>query len=482
MADRSRAGIDMSFTFGKGKKPSAPPSSDTPFRMLVLGDFGGHASRGELRPLAGVRPLRVDVDSFPGLFAKLAPKLQIKLGDQPPFTLAFKDLDAFHPDHLFASTDFFAPMRELRRQLQDPKTFAIAAAMVGSVKAPEPAPSQQQVGDHAEDLQRLLGRAPSAPVAAPSTPTSIVDNLMRQAVAPHVVAKADPRQADVMAAVDAMSGELMRAVLHDPGFQQIEALWRGLDGLVRSLVLDENLQIFILDVSREELSADFASAASLTDTAIYRIVVDQAGDAPWSLLADGNRYERSKEDAALLARLGTIAQSVEAAVVAGIDFSTWKAGFPSIEDQGAWTALRNSPAATAIAVAAPSLLVRLPYGKDTDATERFVFTEQTNPPVGGRYLWGTAALPVAQLIAQSYSAAGGWDFSPGDEHIVRPGLAAGVCHRRPHQGRLGPDGFRAGQGRGSHAALAEPGFSPHRPGRPLAKRMTWGHPGDREPP
>lgn len=418
MADRSRAGIEMNFAFGKGKRPSPPPSEDTPFRMLVIGDFGGHSSRGEIRSLGGVRPVRVDVDSFPGLFAKLAPKLQVQLGDQPSFTLAFKDLDAFHPDPLFVSSEFFSPMRELRRQLQDPKTFAVAAAMVGSVRPPETAPSQQQVAEHTEDLQRLLGRAPSAPVAMPATPTSIVDNLMREAVASHVVAKADPRQADVVASVDGMTAELMRAVLQDAGFKQLEALWRGLDGLVRTLELDDNLQVFVLDVSRDELTSDFASAAELTQSALYRLVVDEAGEKPWSLLVLGTQIRRGKEDAALLARMGTIAQSVQAAVVAGMDFSTWKAGFSSLEDQGAWAALRSSPAAGAIAVAAPSLLVRLPYGKDTDAIERFAFTEQTNPPVSERYLWGSAAIPVAQLIAQSYSAAGGWGFSPGDEAIV----------------------------------------------------------------
>ena len=418
MADRSRAGIEMNFAFGKGKKPSLPPSSDTPFRMLVLGDFGGRASRAELRSLGGLRPQRVDLDSFAGVFAKLAPKAQIRLGEQPPFTLAFTDLDAFHPDHLFSTSDFFAPMRELRRQLQDPKTFAMAAAMVGSVKPPAAPPSQDQVVAHADDLQRLLGRAPSAPVAAAPTSTSIVDGLIREAVAPHVVAKTDPRQAETIAAVDGMTGELMRAVLHDSGFQQLESLWRSLDGLVRTVELDENLQIFILDVSREELAQDFASAPSLAETAMYRLVVDQVGDKPWSMLVDGNRYGRTKGDAALLARLGTIAQAVEAAVVVGTDFSTWRAGFSSVEDQGAWAALRNSPAATSVALAAPSILLRVPYGKDTDATERFAFAEQTNPPTSEGYLWGSAAFSVAQLIAQSYAAAGGWDFSPGDECIV----------------------------------------------------------------
>ena len=423
MADRSRAGFEMNFAFGKGPKPKLDQREDAPLRMLVLGDFGGHASRGQVRQVAELRPQRVDLDKFPSLFAKIAPEIQIRLGDQPPFTIAIRDLEDFHPDKLFASLEFFAPMRELRQQLQDPKTFALAAAMVGSIgsvavaKPAEAAPTAGEIAAHGEDLQRLLGR-PSTPEAVALKPASAVDGMIREAVAPYVVGKADPRQADLIAAVDGMTSELMRAVLHDPGFQQVEAVWRGLDRLIRTLELDEMLQVFVLDVSRAELTEDFSAASGLAETALYGIVVDRVGDKPWSLLVDCNTYGRTQADATLLARLGTLAQEVEAAVVAGMDWSKFSAGFASREDERAWAALRNSTAATSIGMALPSILLRLPYGKSTDPTDRFVFTEQTSPPSSGRYLWGSSALVVAQLLGQSFASAGGWDFAPGDESAI----------------------------------------------------------------
>jgi type VI secretion system protein ImpC len=417
MADRSRAGIEMNFTFGKGRKPKTEGNPDAPMRMLVLGDFGGHASRAEVRPGTALRPLRVDLDSFAALLGKIAPRIQIQLGDQAPFTIPIREIEDFHPDHLFTSLELFAPMRELRRQLQDPKTFALAAAMIGSIggaKPAEAAPTASEMAVHGEDVQRLLGK-PSTAQAPAVPPVSAVDAMIREAVAPHLVGKTDPRQADLIAAVDGMTGELMRAVLHDPGFQAVEAAWRGLDRVVRALVLDETLQIFVLDISRAELAGDFAAAPSLAETAMYGIVVDRPGDKPWSLLVDCNGYGRGQEYAALLARLGTLAQEVGAAVVAGLSWSAFSAGFASLEDERAWSALRNSTAATSIAVAVPGLLLRLPYGKGTDPVERFAFTEQTSPPTPGRYLWGSSALGVAQLVAQSFAAAGGWDFAPGDE-------------------------------------------------------------------
>lgn len=417
MADQSRAGIKAEFTFGKGRK-TAPPPSDTPaFRMLVLADLGGHAARGEVRPGSALRPQRIDLDTFPSVLSKIAPRIPIAIGSEPPFTIAIEDMEDFHPDHLFSHLAFFAPLRELRRQLQDGKAFARAAALMGKAAELEPAATAPASVSADDDLLRLLGR-PASTAPTPAGPAAAVESLIRQAVGGNIVGKPDPRQAELIAGVDRMSGELMRAVLHDAGFQSVEAAWRGLDRLVRTLELDDSLQVFVLDVSREELLADFAAVNDLVDSAMHRILIGQAFEMPWALVVYADRCSREQEDAAILARLGTLAQSVEAAVVAGIDWRMWSAGSPSPEDLRACSALRQSPAAAAIAVAAPAVLLRLPYGKATDAIEGFAFSEQTSPPAAERYLWGSAAFALAELLARSYAAAGGWGFSPGDVSAI----------------------------------------------------------------
>jgi type VI secretion system protein ImpC len=420
MADRSRAGIEMNFAFGKTKRPEPEPSEDAPMRLLVLGDFGAHRSLGQVRPGAEFRPLRVDIDSFSSLFGRIGPQIALRLGDQPPFTIAIKELDDFHPDHLFASLELFAPLRKLRQQILDPKTFALAAAQLGMPATPVASDVAAQASANDEDLSRLLGRPSSGAKPADPSPSaaSIVGEMIRESVAPHVVGKSDPRQADLLAAVDGMAGDLMRAVLHDPVFQEVEATWRSLDSLVRAIALDETLQVFVLDASREEIVEDLAGSPTLADSALYRIVADHAGDEPWSLLVDLHAYRRGQEDAALLSRLGAIAQQVDAAVLVGMDWIAWSSGFAAPEAEQAWTALRNLPAATSVAVALPGLLLRLPYGKDTDPIESFTFAEQSLPPAASRYLWGSAAAAVAQLLAQSFASAGGWNFSPGDDSSI----------------------------------------------------------------
>jgi len=411
MGDEKRAGIEMDFRFGKSNRQGPRPDAEVPLRMLVIADFGGHSGQGEVRTGALLRPRRVNIESLPSICTALAPQVRIGLGDREPFTIAFGDLDEFHPDHLYASLDLFAPMRELRRQIQNPQTFAAAAARLGA--ADRAAASPAAASTEGSDIQRLLGRAPATADqgVAPVSPTSVVDSMIRQALASHITAKADPRQADLLAVVDQTSAGLMRAILHDPAFQSVEAVWRGLDFLVRSLEVEEDVEVFVVDVSLEEMGAAFAASATLEETELFRLLADSDADAPWSLLVSLAPYRPTASHAALLARLGAIAQVGGAALLAGMGWAAWTAGFAATADQQAWRELRGSACAASVGIALPRMLLRLPYGKKSDPVEQFNFEEQ---PPADAYLWGSGALACAALIGKSFGDAGGWDFSPGD--------------------------------------------------------------------
>ena len=57
-------------------------------------------------------------------------------------------------------------------------------------------------------------------------------------------------------------------------------------------------------------------------------------------------------------------------------------------------------------------MLRLPYGKKTDRTERFDFEEMPGKPRHSDYLWGNPAFACVYLIAQSFSEYG-WDMRAG---------------------------------------------------------------------
>ena len=62
----------------------------------------------------------------------------------------------------------------------------------------------------------------------------------------------------------------MTHILHDEGFQTLEAAWRGLDMLVHGLDTDTLIHLYILDVSKEKLTADLKGTADVRDSEAYR--------------------------------------------------------------------------------------------------------------------------------------------------------------------------------------------------------------------
>ncbi|HEV7803133.1 MAG TPA: type VI secretion system contractile sheath large subunit, partial [Burkholderiales bacterium] len=265
--------------------------------------------------------------------------------------------------------------------------------------------------------------------AAPAV--SGIDALIRDAVAPHIVPDAPPHQAQYLASVDAATCEQMNALLHSPAFQDLEALWRGVYRLVANLELGEELQLYVLDVTKRELLQDLAGAQTdLASSAVYRLLVDEAsgtpGSEPWSLIAGHYDFGRGGEDVALLAALGAIGSHAGApflaAAKAEIAGCTTFAAAPdpgdwddaSGDDAQAWNSLRASAMAPWIGLAAPRMLLRLPYGKNAERIDAFEFDELGVKRQHEHYLWGNPALACVLLIGRAF-AARGWDMAPGDE-------------------------------------------------------------------
>ena len=110
-------------------------SSQTPFRIGVLGDFSGRGNRGlcESGPALGKRrPIVVDRDNLEEVMARLGVELHLPAGEGKRVAVRFRELDDFHPDRLVPQIEVFDKLRALRRKLSNTSTFAEAAAEVRS--------------------------------------------------------------------------------------------------------------------------------------------------------------------------------------------------------------------------------------------------------------------------------------------------------------------------------------------------------------
>jgi len=429
------------------EQPQVRPEPETPFRIVILGDFSGRANRGLCESgeaLARRRPLLIDRDNFDSVLAKLAPRLELAPGgeDGSHISLRFADLDDFHPDRLFEKAQIFQKLRETRQELSDPATFAKRAAELGLTgkqpTAPKAPPAAAQPVSPT-DIERVVsgslleemveateGRAADEYTSKrPDELATLVDKI----VTPHVVAKADPRQAELVALIDKATSAQMSALLHTPDFQALEAAWRAVFFLVRNIETDTQLKLFLLDVSKQELAKDLLASGDLSSKGIYKLLVEETvgtpGAEPWAAIAGNFTFEPTLEDTHLLARISQVAAGAGAPFLAGAsprhfgcrsaldlpDSRQWKIQM-SAETAASWQSLRSSPHACFVGLALPRFLLRLPYGKDTEPAELFQFEEMPDPTAHENYLWGNPAFACALLLAESF-AEHGWELRPG---------------------------------------------------------------------
>jgi len=369
-------------------------------------------------------------------------RLQIAGSENGAVTIRFLELEDFHPDQLYARHEIFEAIREIRRKLDNPRTFEEAAAEIRTWTESEPAeireppeePPMPAAEDSASDsaglLDRILGEAGSRPPATElSSDASEWSRYLRKIVQPHLVPSEDPRQIELEDTLNVAAAEMMRVILHHPDFQTLESAWRGLDFLVSRLETDARLKLYVLDLSKSELAADLNDAHDLRSTGLYKLLMEQtigtAGGEPWSVIGGNYTFDQTGGDAEMLRRIAKIAAAAGGPFIAAADPRLLGceslAQTPDPDDwrmsrdeygQSAWQALQNLPEAAYLGLALPRFLLRLPYGADSDPLEQFEFEEVTEEPDHEVYLWGNPCFACICLLGQAFSK-DGWDLQPG---------------------------------------------------------------------
>jgi len=204
----------------------------------------------------------------------------------------------------------------------------------------------------------------------------------------------------------------MRAILHHPDFQALEAIWRAVFLLVRQLETGSQLKIYLLDISKPELAEDLNAAEDLRNSGIFRQIVEKTvetlGADPFTIVIDAFRFGATSEDMELLSKLAAIAHCGGAVMLAeadpmllgssGLEASAGPRQWNRPELQGAWEKIRSQPESASIGLALPRFLLRLPYGKETSRLDCFDFEEFNGSPAHAEYLWGNPAFVVALMV------------------------------------------------------------------------------------
>lgn len=359
------------------------------FRILILGDFSGRGA--DARRAA---PRRVDRDDVDDAIAELAPAIPVSLGDASnPLMIHPRSIDDFHPDRLIEHVE---ALRALA---------AVGASITDRAPAPRAAPPPRAAAptegllSGAGLLDQILGADPAPVQARPATapPRDDLSEFIARAVQPHVVPAEQADATAVKAKIDETRQAMLRVILHDRAFRDVEAAWRGVEFIARRIDTSEDIELRIADMDQAALIAAIANPAALARA---------LGESVSLVLG---LYSFGLADVATLTQVTALAQSMRAPWIVG--GSADVIGAARFADNGdpddwstdvalAWDELRRRPEAQWLGIAAPRFLLRVPYGKSGEPCERLAFDEFADWPDHESLLWGSPSILCGTIIGE----------------------------------------------------------------------------------
>jgi pilus assembly protein FimV len=418
----------MKFTTQFGTMANATPRDVTdasgPFRMAILGDFSGRAARGEAKigdDLAGRRAIKFDIDTLESVIKGFNTRLMLPIGGgEAAIEVELSSIDDLHPDELFENVEIFEEITDLKQRVESGSDSAISElnewseTFGGARLKPRAASTGSTVPANKplSAFKALIGDTRR------QTEATSADELIARIVSPHVVAAESADTPGLAAAVDAALSGAMRLILHHPEFQAVEAQWRTLDLLARRITTDSDIQLYLFDVSAEEIAADVSAVEDLTQSGLYRLLNEPKlpdGDGTFAAAFGLYTFEETPTHAELLGRIAQIAAHAGTPVFTSISAhyldTALKDRHPLVVE--AWGQLQAMESAAYLGLVSQRFMLRQPYGARSDPIYEFEFEEFTMSEGLSGLLWGNPVAIVAILLAAT-RAAGGKNMRLGD--------------------------------------------------------------------
>jgi type VI secretion system protein ImpC len=418
-----------------------PLDEESPFHILLLGDWSGRESRS-VSSAPKYQPIEIDRDNFDEVMKRLGIGLILDFQGNAENVLAldFNEIEDFHPDRLFQQVKLFDNLRDIRRRLVNADTFADAAREVrtwfSENENKDAIETEQQTSAEktheiysAGLLDQILGQTDESvsTTGSQTTQFSELSAFVKNIVKPHLIHTDTEEQSKLLIIVDEVISDLMRRILHHPHFQALESAWRGAYLVVKRVETSSKLKIHILDVSKNELVNNLKTSDDLTDSQLYRTVAHvntlQSKNEQWAVICANYSFSPNIDDIASLIRIAKISHNNNLPFISHLRAEIFGLNsFDEIENSDnlkflgdstagkLWTTVRNIPEAAYIGLVLPRILIRLPYGKDTEPTETFSFEEFTDVIKHEQYLWANPVFANALLLAQTFSEYG-WNIS-----------------------------------------------------------------------
>jgi len=198
----------------------------------------------------------------------------------------------------------------------------------------------------------------------------------------------------------------------------MESAWRGLKYLVDKTDFRENTKIEVLNVSKDDLLADFEDSPEIVRSGLYRHVYTeefgQFGGQPIATVIGAYDFGPGAQDIKLLQYTASVSAMAHAPFIAaaapeffGVDKFD---DLPNLKDlqsvfegprYAKWNSFRESEDSRYVGLTLPRFMLRLPYGKD-NPVKAFDYQEQAEGDTAN-YSWGNTAFAFAAKLNESFA-------------------------------------------------------------------------------
>jgi type VI secretion system protein ImpC len=224
---------------------------------------------------------------------------------------------------------------------------------------------------------------------------------------------------EIMSQLDALMGGQLDEVLHHPDFSGLERTWLSLKYLVDRVDFQENIQIQILNVTKDELYYDLTDSPEVIRSSIYRLAYTeeygQYGGKPFAVMLGAYEFEAMPEDYVILRQISAVAAMAHAPFVTDVGMGffglrKWSE-LSGIDDLSTimeeiryapYQDLRVRENSRALALVLPGFLARLPYTPFSRHVEGFNYREEVTD-ADRDYAWGYSSFLLVTRMAHSFS-------------------------------------------------------------------------------
>jgi type VI secretion system protein ImpC len=227
-----------------------------------------------------------------------------------------------------------------------------------------------------------------------------------------------------IAQIDRLVSRQLNQVMHAPEFQKLESTWRGLKYLLSQSETGTMLKLKVLNVNKKELLKDLQKAPEFDQSALFKKVYEEEfgvfGGSPFGALLGDYEFAKSGQDIELLEKISQVAAAAHAPFMTAASHEMFNlesytqldaprdlAKIFDTTEYAKWKAFRDSEDSRYVALTAPRMLLREPYGSATVPIEAFDYEEEVDGTNHDNYLWGNAAWALGVRVTQAF-AKHGW--------------------------------------------------------------------------